>query len=170
MEQIDHCLRSVDSFRSARAVHFYLHSKIILKKKTTNKWHRHKSQKENLAKAKQKKKLTTFYKKRFLGYKLLCKLFTVQYLYVMSIKLLQSKCKFCQFLKTTTCEMKHYNLQLYKEQRRNFHWPSSAAFKISFIKSNRQVLYWDRIQVSRTCRRQRREKFSDIVCYFSLQH
>ena len=79
MEQIDHCLRSVDSFRSARAVHFYLHSKIILKKKyTTNKWHRHKSQKQNLAKAKQKKKLTTFYKQRFLGYKLLCKLFTVQ--------------------------------------------------------------------------------------------
>ena len=44
-------------------------------------------------------------------------------------------------IKTTTCEMKHYNLQLYREQGRNFHWPSSAAFKISFIKSNRQVLY-----------------------------
>ena len=69
-------------------------------------------------------------------------------------------------IKTTTCEMKHYNLQLYREQERNFHWPSSAAFKISFIKSNRQVLYWELIQVSHACRRQRLEKFSHAMCYF----
>ena len=120
---------------------FIYSPKLFLKKKyTTNKLHRHKSQKENLAKAKQKK-VNYIYKKWFLGYKLLCKLFTVEYRTLwVSIKLLQSKCKFCQFLNTTTCEMKHYNLQLYREQWRNFHWPSSTAFKISFIKSNRQVL------------------------------
>ena len=155
----------MESFRSAQAVHFYLHSKIILKKKyMTNKLDRHKSQKENLANPKQKK-VNYIYEKWFLWYKLLCKLFTVQYLTWWVSNYCKAKCKLCQFLKTTTCEMKHYNLQLYREQRQNFHWPSSAAFKISFIKSNRQVLYWEHIQVSHACRQQRWEKFSHVVCY-----
>ena len=52
MEQIDYCLCSVESFRF---IFIYIWKLFLKKKYTTNKWHRHKSQKGNLAKAKQKK-------------------------------------------------------------------------------------------------------------------
>ena len=160
----------MESFRSARAVHFYLHSKIILKKKSIGRTsYIDISRKKKTWPKLSRKKLTTFIKNdcwdincyaSCLPYSIL------RYEHQITAKQMQ----ILSISKTTTCEMKHYNLQLYREQRRNFHWPSSAVFKISFIKSNRQVLYWERIQVSHTCRRQRREKFSDVVCNFSLKH
>ena len=60
-------------------IFIYIRKLFFKKKYTTKKLDRRKSQKENLAKAKQKK-VDYIYEKRFLWYKLLCKLFTVQYL------------------------------------------------------------------------------------------